>query len=349
MRAAAALLALIGTAPAQDAPARFRALTPTRQALVVRSAEQQVSADPDPGVQRILSLYQSFSTFPEATPREFHDPKRWAKGAAPERTLIEPGTPEHDLVLQKMPKVELLADLHKAVFYDWGKGQVVRRSTPLSFQQRFENLLAGYTPGSDVAVARVLAALDQDQGQRPLAAYLEHLYADLQARVYRDVTLYQAWYSGQILDVPDVDAIPFAVQLLDDTSFHSPIPNDARRARLYQQIRDRVAPFRKYRTLREAGAAAFVRAEPQIDPLYQPLVPRFHYLFATHGDDAAAVARLLQKNEREALIGDVDSVVKGGHEAFAVREGRKQELLAMAERVRAAALEALAKVEQPRK
>lgn len=317
-----------------EALARFRALPPARQALVVRTIEQAVSADPDPCVQRVLALYLSHATLPDAAPGGYHDPAVWAAGAAPARTVVAAGTPEHAAKLGTFPPVDCLSDLHRAVYYEWSTGRVVRRAQTLTFEERFANLLHGYAPGSDCALAQVLRDLDDDPKERPVAACLEHLYADLDAHVYEGITLYQAWYSGQKVDVPDVDAIPFAVEVLKDRTFHSPIPADARREQLYGRIRDRVHLFRLYRTLREAAAAAFLRAQPAMDPTYVPLAPRFHYLYARNGDQPKQLAAQLRKQPRDELIAKVDATVKKSKEQLAVRDGRTKALKDVERRIR---------------
>jgi hypothetical protein len=346
-RAAPVLLAAAGVAQGAadetgEALRRFRALPVARQALVVRTIEQAVSADPDPTVQRVLALWLGFATLPDAAPAGWHDPAVWAPGAAPPRTLVRAGTPAHAAKREEFPPVVLLADLRKAVFYEWATGRVVRRAEPLSFEERFANLLAGYPPGSDCALAQVLRDLDHDPRERPVARIVEHRYADLDARVYEDITLYEAWYSGKTVHVPDVDAIPFAVQILKDGSFRSPIPADARREKLYARIRDRVHQFRLYRTLREAGAAAFLRAEPAIDPTYALLAPRFHWLFARHGDDARKVADVLRKQPRDELLDRLDATFKKSNEQLALRDARTRELRECARRIRELALATLA-------
>ncbi len=322
---------------------RFRALAAEDQAAVRRDLEQRVLLDPDDRIQAIVSLARAFETYPLAEPRRAHDPEVWAKGVAPPRVAVPAGAPEHEAVRQLVPRLEVLPDLHRAVSFDWGAGRVVRREQPLSDEEAFENLLRGYPPGTDEAVASVLAQIDTDPAERPLASYFEHTYADLEARAYEGVTLYEAWCSGKQLAVPDVDAIPFAVEILRDRSYRSPIPANARRTKLYQRIREHAARHRSYRTLREAAAAAFVAAEPQLSGTYALLVPRFHYLWSELDDDPAALAgKMRAAKGRDAVIAEVDDVVRRRPEAFAQREARKAALAAMAAKVRAKALAAVA-------
>ena len=286
-------------------------------------------------IQRIVGFERGFEAWPIATPPTYHRADRWAKGVAPKRKVIPVSDKAHAAVRTKIGKPSFLPDLHKAVFYDWASGRVVRRKKPLDDRELCANLLAGYPPGSDECVARILALLDSKAKQRKVAAYCNHLYADLQARVFEGVTIYEAWYGGATLDIPDVDAIPFAIRILRNTSFKSPIPKSPRRTRLYKRIRDHYFAYRKHRTLREAAAAAFVSAEPQLEGDYARLVPRFHYLYAIEEEDCDKVAKRLRSfNDREAFLRWADRNVANERKAYEERERRQRDLAAMRVKIR---------------
>lgn len=321
--------------------ARFAALDAIDKATLIRDLDRRLRLDPDPSVQRVLALGKPATGWPLAVDPGCHDAARWAKGVAPARQIVRSGTAAHDDVRERIPPQTLLPDLQQAVFYDWGAGRIVRRARPLSYDEIFANYLHGYVPGSDVALARVLAALDDDAAQRPVAGYLAHWYADLQARAYEGVTLYEAWYSEAVVDVPDVDAIPFAVGVLGSNAFRSPIPPGAERTALYARIRDAAFALRKYRTLREAIAATFLCAEPDVDAPYRNLLPRAHTLWATVGNDpAAAAARLREIGDRDRFVTVMGS---GGDDATidALRDTRLRDLQGLRAKLRALAIWAL--------
>lgn len=331
-------------APLDDraALAQFDGLPVLRQVMLVRRAEQRLRQSPDPSLRRILALRVDEAALPESPAPVHFDPDALAPGVAPKRRVIAAGDPRHRAVLQAMPSVDVLPDLARGVRYDWRLATIVKAPSP-SWRARFQSLLRGYPPNADAAYARVLAALDEDIGQRPAADYFEHTYADRNGNVYEGISLYQAWYAGATLEMPDVDVIAFAVRVLGDGSFVSPIPADARRQRLYATIEARALAYRQYRTMLQAAAAAFVCAEPEMDPMYARLAARFHYLFSVCDDDLARVRdELARFGGREALIEWVDGRVVQDAAAMAVREGRRRELSAMAETVRDAATAALA-------
>ncbi|MEZ5990200.1 MAG: hypothetical protein R3F30_13995 [Planctomycetota bacterium] len=311
----AALPALQAPPPPPPAPEterspleRFRALPEALRRDLVERLEKRIRLDSDPVVQRIVSIGPAAGSLPLAEPVPYHRARDWARGVAPERELVPEGTPAHAAVRRRVPERTFLPRLAKAVTYDWRTGRLVRRKEPLSPEERFTNLLAGFPPNADLAAAWLLKLYDQDKEQRKLGEYFAHGYADLDAKVYAGVTLYEAWYSGRMIDVPDVDAIPFERNVLGTKHFRSPIPADRRRDALYQRIKEAALAHRKYRTLREALAAAWIAADPGLEDVYDLLVPRFHYLYARKGHDPEAVAAFVKGfDDRDAIIEALDA------------------------------------------
>ncbi len=327
----------------------FRAFPAIKKRTLVRGLLRQVQLDPDPAIQRVVSMQRNLARLPVAKPLLAHDPEVWARGVAPPRKLIRVKTRAHDALRRKVPEVCFLPDLHRQVHYDWLSCQIVRRAEELTPDEIVTNLWQGYPPGSDWAVAHILACLNTDEKQRRVGAYLDHLYADLSANAYEGITLYEAWHSGLEIAVPDVDAIPFAVQILGDRSFRSPIPAGRRRERLYARIRDHALAFRFHRTLIEAAAAAYVAADPVTDSDHKKLLPRFHYLFAAHDDDVAAVAKLVRvvtdARQQERFLADVTKKMEADRAAFAVYRHREQELRRVAVRLRSLTARAIQRAE----
>ncbi len=366
-RSALACLAVLGVTAAQDvvpepaqepapparaaldeALARFEALDVRKKATAIRILERALALSGDEAVLRIADLRCDFDSLPEAPLRAptFGDPVsdagapyREAQGGG-ERRAMAPDSPAHLAVAKRFARDAFLPDLVREVDYDWHTGRIVRQA-PLGYDEVFRNALAGYPPGSDHAVARVIDALDKDVAQRKLGAWFAHTYCDLDARAYPGVTLYDAWFSGKPVDVPDVDAVPFGWVVLGEKRHVSPLHGKPRE-RLYEAIKKAALSHRVHRTTIEAAAAAMVAAEPNMDPMYALLVPRFHYLFAQSGDRLEKLVERLAVQDREAVIARVDDAVreKDG-EAWRMREDRKRELRVMAIRVQQAALTAL--------
>jgi hypothetical protein len=320
--AAIAVCALLtpGAAGQQDAPPPVSAQGPTAAELlqrwrrlpaelrqqVVRNLERRLVRESDPTLQRVVSSQRGDAAYSPAPPRRWFEPREFAPNAPP-RTLVAKGTPAHRTATAGMRALTGLEQLHAHVTYDWLSGTAVRSAAELDDEERFANLVHGFAPNADHAVARVLAVLDNDADQRRLAAYFDHLYADRAGRVFEGVTLFEAWDRAADVEMPDVDAIAFARTILGSRSFASPIPADKRRDRLYGQVRDAFVRHREYRTLRLALAATFVTASPPVDPAYEGLLMRCHWLWQHHGEDPRQLAaHLAAAGDRTRLLDDVD-------------------------------------------
>lgn len=353
-RACCIALAALALAPlhAQDDSAqaaaieRFAGLDFRRKAVVIRTIQRQLGHLDDPALRRIAAMTIEVSSLPDAPARPpIHDPSIHAReehdaGRAPSRTIVPPGAPAHRAVRERFARPAFMPELIREIRYDWQSGRIVKADA-LGYDDLFANFVHGFAPGSDHAVARVQQALDVEPAQRALARWFGHAYCDLEARAFPPITLYDAWYSGKVVDVPDVDAIPFARDVLGWKSYRSPLSGPPR-DRLYEEIRRHALKHRVHRTMCEAAAAAFVRAEPDMDPTYARLVPRFHYLFARLDDDVEAVVQKLADIDRDRLVEEIDANVElPDGEAFRIRDGRRQQLAEMQAKVSATALAAL--------
>lgn len=289
---------------------RFERLPEERREVVLRCIEKRLARENGDVLQRIQSRQRGASAYPLQPAPTWFQPAEFAPVAAPRR-LVDRATQAHERATRGMAPLRFLPDLHAEIVYDWGLGKAVRTGAVPTALQRFANVAHGYVPSSDHAVAQVLEALDTDPAQRALGDYFAHLYADRDGAVFAGTTLFDAWQSGTVVEMPDTDAIGFARRILGTRSFVAPIPADRRRERLYRKVQEAFAEHREYRTLRLALAAAFVAADPKIDPVYAPLVRRAHWLWvACDHDPKALAARLAAAKDRTALLDEVDAALR---------------------------------------
>lgn len=316
--------------PPEELIAAFGKLPADQQQSVLRAVERRLQREPAEVVQRIVGSVQGMAAYPPKPEPTFFQPKEFAPVAAA-RQVLPAGSDRHRAGTAGIKPLLWLADLHCCVVYDWSIGKAVRVKDALTEAESFANMAHGYPPGTDQAVAQVLATIDDDPEQRRLAQYFEHLYADRDGRVFAGVSLFDAWYSGVQLEMPDVEAIAFARQFLKTQSFVSPIPADRRRERLYQQIKQAFADHREYRTLRLAAAAAHVAADPPLDVTYQPLLGRCHWLWAEVDQDPKAFAKWLrERKDRSGLLSDIDQRLRRDQDAIAQRDAAVQALRELA-------------------
>jgi hypothetical protein len=323
---------------------RFQAMAPKVQNQVLLAIATATEETQDARQQALAKVAVVKSGLPPASPPPMHDPKTYASGVAPERLRLLPGDPRWEAARTRYPELRVLHDLQAGVRYDPGEGRCVRTLRQPSPEQVLANDLAGYPRNADLALAAALQALDSDASRRAVPRYFEHCFANLQAECFVGITLYEVWCAGKEHDIPDVDAVAFAREVGNDHSYVSPIPRGARRTALYQRIAEEFAQFREYRSTREAAAAAFLCADPDMHPTYKPLVDRFHYLFARHEEDPARVAKVLDGfKTRTAFLAAIDAEMnRSSAEAFGQVRRRKAAWTESARRIRAAALTALA-------
>lgn len=289
--------------------ARYEKLAPPARSEVARNLERRLSRENHDLLQSIQGLQKGRAAYPQRSPVRWHEPREFAPVASP-RGLHASGSAAHRRMTAGMQPFVLLPDLAAAVTYDWQQGAAVRGDKDLTDDQRIANYARGYAPGADHALAQVLAAVDQEPGQRQAARYFEQLYADRDGGVYAGISLYDAWRSGNKLEMPDTDTIAYARLLLHTEAYVAPIPGDRRRERLYAKIAAGYAAHHEQRTLRQALAATFLAAEPSLDPSWQALVDRCHWLWQTHGRDPQALALRLQRTaDRSALLAEVDAAM----------------------------------------
>jgi len=325
------------TAPAPTAKTlleRFARLDKDQRSTVVRNMEKRLLREDDDILQRIQSRERGEAAYPLRTPPSWYEPRDYAP-VATARTVVAPSSEAHRAATRQIKPFEFLPDLHCAIVYDWNAGKAARTGTSLDDAQRFANYVHGYPPGTDHAIAQVLEALDTDPLQRRLGSFFEHLYADRDGRVFAGVTLFDAWNSGIQVEMPDTDAIAYARLVLDTQSFVAPIPADRRRERLYARTKEGFASHREYRTLRLAAAAAFVAAEPRIDPIYEPLVKRSHWLWQKCEYQPKLLAERFAKTpDRTTLLLEVDAAITTQTDII---DSTRQSLRTMAEFLRALA------------
>lgn len=298
-----------GPPAAADLLARFTKLPPDQQELVVRNMERRLQRADDPLLQSVLAMQRGLQTYPAVTVPTWFDTKDYAPVATPRR-LVAASDSLHRSSTRGMRERQFLPDLQTEVVYDWRQGAAARRPAELTDAQRFANYVHGYVPNADHAIARILQLLDTDKAQRQLGDYFAHLYVDRDGRVFEGVTLFAAWSSGGVIEMPDTDGIAFARRVLLDRSFVSPMPADRKRDRLYEQVRTAFAEHREYVWLRLVIAATFVCADPQLDETYLPLVRRGHFLWQQCGRDPQALAkRLSAAGDRSTLLEEVDAAI----------------------------------------
>jgi len=251
----------------------------------------------------------------------FHEPKDFTPGEAARgrvvRTLVAQDSLEAASARERFKPWENQPPYAARLAWDYGANQALAWAPQLEARGRLFNALNGYPPDADVVVAWLLSQFDFEKKHDAAAAYFAHCYADLNGRVYPEVTLYDAWFSGHGLDMPDVDTIAFAKKLMKDSSYVAPLPADAKRQKLYDAMSKSFDDYRKYRVWIDAAAQLLVNPEADVlRETYEPMRRRLLYLFATEKGDVARIAkRLKEHGTRDKFIDALDTAISADEKA----------------------------------
>jgi hypothetical protein len=226
-------------------------------------------------------------------PAPFFDPKEHAPGQPIARKRLDPDSSaarkERERIFRRATKPKVRG----AWRYDWGQRELVR-TAPESLERTFENALAGCAPGHDLAIAIVERALDDGSQQAALAAF-GHAYTDRVGTVFPGITLYDAWSSGEEIEMPDVDVLGIVHTLLGIRDrWTAPVP-DSEHKELYAAVGAAFQDANRHRSLRAALAATFLDGTVQLGGPYPTCLERFHSLWEANASTPAEVAKLLPK------------------------------------------------------
>jgi len=284
---------------------------PDVQVEIVGEIAARIEGSGDATLKPLLALrdraVRELKTQP-AKPREFYDPATYAPRGSARRATIDP-TSEDAAEKRGLFKpwdnelpfgARITWSFARDVALDWG--------VPVDPVRQLENFLNGYPPRADAMIAWLLQRFDFDDRTNALADHFDHVYCDLFGKAYPDVTLYDAWSSGNGMDMPDVDVIAFARRVKKDDSWVSPIPPDARRAKLYDQISDSFLVWFRYRVWIEAAASLYVRPEAPLRESHEGLRARLEALFALAEDDVDRIAKkLADAKTRDEFVASIDA------------------------------------------
>jgi hypothetical protein len=286
----------------------WAALDVERRTDVLERVEGELEAAPTLALRLeryALSLLETDPGFlPEDAPPPYFDPERHAPGQPIPRKRLDPNSSAATRQRERFFAKLAPRPVAPAWRYDWGAREIRRSARAGTSDHRFELLLAGSTPKADLAEAVVASLLDAGPAQTELAAF-GHAYTDRSGNVYPGVTLYDAWSSGAEMEMPDVDVLGILHQVENDWKSHqAPVPASAHQE-LYARVGAIFRRARGYRVLREALAAAYLQADPALEPTWASSRLRLHGLWEEQrGLPRELAARLPGTSGLEAFLGD---------------------------------------------
>ena len=238
----------------------------------------------------------------------YHDADRYAPGLY-KRRFADPKADrtEIEMTVARFRPWESEPPFYARVVYDFGFNGGDRARDPLPPEEALENFLFGYPEGSDVLVAWLASQWDFDSSLDKMADHFAKAYVTLDSTAFREVTLFDVFASREKHDMHDVDVIAYALLILDDTSYVSPIPPDRRRKQLYDKVQEGFLAYYRHRTWIEAAANLYVNPEATLRLEHGPLRRRLLYAFALDDGEVEAIGeRLAKSGDRQTFIRATD-------------------------------------------
>ena len=226
--------------------------------------------------------------WPDAPEIRWYDPETYAPAQPIPRRVLELESSALQSMRRDMTRSIPERRLRRGFAYDWTTGDVRRLEGADDPRRVVENALQGFNPDLDLAEALVLRALD-DGAQREAFVAFDHRYTDRNGRVFPTISLYDAWSSGLEIEMPDIDVLGLATDLVPEKKWRkqwvAPIPS-TEHDRLYGAIGDRFVPAKQFRSLREALVRCYLISRPALrDGFGTSHMDVFHAFWDVHSSE----------------------------------------------------------------
>jgi|GEM_PF-2743469 len=301
------IIAILGSLPIlasgedQDLIDRFLQLNANRQRLFIDQIESKITERDLPLARLVQELLQHpeapASPPPHPKGKTWFDENKYAPNLPIKRKVLSENSPLMTRGRNKFLKNKVWYDLRSDYRYHLGKNKIIQLKKDRLPEDHLRQYLLGYPPRSDLAREILLKILDTRSSWDKYADYFDHTYTDRIGKVYLGITIFDVWNSGQQLECPDVDVIPYAWEILGDRSWKSPIPAGRRRTELYRTISVSFRDFRRYRLMLEGVASCFFASNPPVSPFVEPVNDEIHFLIARSNAEPRLVARFVNANE----------------------------------------------------
>ncbi|MFT7168996.1 MAG: hypothetical protein ACI80K_002130 [Paracoccaceae bacterium] len=186
-------------------------------------------------------------------------------------------------------------EMEVAFRYDWARGTIVAVQKWDDPERIARTAAAGFSPTSDLVEALVEMQLDKGE-MRDVAFAFGHAYSDRSGNAYRRVTLFDAWSSGETIEMPDVECLGIVHTLDDDwKTWKAPV---SKQKSLYKRIGEHFSPLRRYRALRTAMARCYLQGSPPLPSGYEASVRRLHGFWETQTSEPAKMIDYLPEDKQ---------------------------------------------------
>ncbi|QDV07276.1 hypothetical protein Poly30_27960 [Planctomycetes bacterium Poly30] len=186
-------------------------------------------------------------------------------------------------------------EMEVAFRYDWARQTIVQVQKWDDPERIARTAAAGFSPMSDLIEALVERQLDLGE-MKDAAFAFGHAYSDRSGNAYRRVTLYDAWSSGQTIEMPDVECLGIVHTLDDDwKTWKAPV---SKQDSLYKRIAEHFTPLRRYRALRTSLARCYLQGTPILPGGYEAAAVRLHGFWEVQVSDPEKMAEYLPEDKK---------------------------------------------------
>jgi hypothetical protein len=278
---------------------RFLSAAEKREACDYFLAEARAESAAPRALQRRLIAHalqlsdRDPSLWPTAGELTYYDPKLHAPRDPIQRKRLAPDSkPAREAAARLAAPLE--GAPHVTYRYDWGVRAVWRLPGEDDPQRIFANATLGLGPDADLALALVERALD-DGAQTAVQAAFGHAYTDRDGNVY-PFTLYDAWSSGDDIEMPDIDTLGIVHDVLNEWKrWTAPVPNRDHKSLYEETLGPLFLGARRHRAPRMALAAVYLRGAPALAEGFDAALVRMHALWGYQAERPAELAHALSK------------------------------------------------------
>ena len=246
-------------------------------------------------LSRVRALVAEAGEPEEAGDPPFFDPKTHVKSQPIRRKALKAKDKNYQQHLRVLGKIEN-DGLRPAYIYDWHARAVVRIDDPEDPDRIFHNALSGMPPGFDLARAQALKELDRGHDEALLKAFA-NTYTDRDGKLYPNITLYDTYGSGMVMEMPDIDTLGIIHVVLNDWETWTDPVSGTEQKSLYTRIGKLFNEARSYREPRESAVDCLLSADPIPRKGYHSLHGNFQALWAANDYDVAKVGDILPDSE----------------------------------------------------
>lgn len=291
----------------------FRSADPQVQASLLDDIRHRLEESDDPGIQHLVGLAARARKELKVNPwagRSYFDPETYAPMW--HREFVAANSDEAGYQYEMMRPWENEPGCYSVrIRYDYGTDSAWDLGIEPGHEAALTDYLWGFPSDPDLILAWLEMSFDFDRKQNKIATYFNHAYCDRNGACFPNITLYDAWASQSGIEMPDVDVIAYANDILRDRTYVSPIPANNRRQKLYDNMRTGFSEYFRHRSWVEAAANIYLNPEAVIRPDHEGIRERLYIVFARMDDDVKRIrGQFIKTGTRDRFIATSDRMTE---------------------------------------